>query len=62
MSKASTVITASVITGVVLGSAIGAIVKATTAKKKKPKNLMKKSAELALEAMGGVLHGITHTG
>jgi hypothetical protein len=61
MTKTSTAITASVVAGVVIGSAIGAIVK-TTKKSKKPKSLFKKSATLAMEAVGEIMHNISAIG
>jgi len=60
MNKTTTIITASVVTGVVIGSAVGAIIKTT--RKRKPKSLLKRSADLALEAVGEVFHGIAHIG
>lgn len=58
LSKRNMSLTATVLTGVVIGTAMSIVVKSMLRSRKKPKSVLKRNADMALDAVCDVIHSL----
>jgi len=58
LSKSNITLTTTVLTGVVIGTAMSIVIKSMIRSRKKPKSVIKRNASMALDALCDVIHSV----